>query len=158
MTEYMKNLRKYVGHMPLIQCGASVIVIDKDNRILLQKRRDNHEWAYAGGSVELGEAVEEAAKRELLEETGLTAVKLELFGVFSGPEVHYIYPNGDEVENIDTVFLCREYEGNLKPQPEEVDELKFFDLNDLPENISMPTWPALHKLKSQGCSPISSAL
>ena len=66
--------------------------------ILLQKRSDNHCWGYAGGSVELDEVVEDAAKRELFEETGLIAEKLELFGVFSGKETHYVYPNGDELE------------------------------------------------------------
>lgn len=53
-------------------------------------RKDNHCWGYAGGSVEPDEDVEEAAKRELYEETGLVANKLELFGTFSGKDMHYI--------------------------------------------------------------------
>lgn len=44
-----------------------------------------------GGRVELGEFVEEAAKRGLLEETGLTVNKIELFGAFFGPGLHHIY-------------------------------------------------------------------
>ena len=42
---------------------------------------------YPGGSVNINEVVEEAAKRELLEETGIVANALELFGVFSGKEL-----------------------------------------------------------------------
>lgn len=86
MSDYILELRKIVGHRPLLQVGASVIIENKEGKILLQKRKDNHCWGYAGGSVELNENVEDAAKRELFEETGLTANSLELFGVFSEKE------------------------------------------------------------------------
>ena len=55
MSNYILDLRKIVGHRPLLQIGASVIVEDSDGRILLQQRTDTHEWGYAGGSVELDE-------------------------------------------------------------------------------------------------------
>ena len=132
------DLREIFGHRPLLQVGASVIVEDEDNRILLQLRRDNHCWGYPGGSVELDEEVENAAKRELFEETGLIAHDLELFGVFSGKDLHYIYPNGDEVSNIDIVFLCKHYSGTLTPQKDEVDDLQFFSIETIPDNISPP--------------------
>lgn len=138
MSSYIMDLRKIVGHRPLLQVGASVIVADPDNRILLQLRSDNHCWGYAGGSVELDEVVEEAAKRELYEETGLIAQELELFGIFSGKDTHYVYPNGDEVSNVDIVFVCRKYTGEMKCQQGEVEELKFFALDEIPENISPP--------------------
>ena len=73
MSDYILDLRKIVGHRPLLQVGASVIVEDETGRILLQLRHDNHCWGYPGGSVELDEVVEDAARRELLEETGLVA-------------------------------------------------------------------------------------
>jgi len=76
--------------------------------------------------------------RELFEESGLKALSLELFGVFSGEEQHYIYPNGDEVSTIDIVYICRSYSGELKCQQEEVTQLKFFDIDDIPENICPP--------------------
>ena len=138
MSSYIMDLRKIVGHRPLLQVGASVRVADPDNRILLQLRSDNHCWGYAGGSVELDEVVEEAAKRELYEETGLIAQELELFGIFSGKDTHYVYPNGDEVSNVDIVFVCRKYTGEMKCQQGEVEELKFFALDEIPENISPP--------------------
>ncbi len=145
MSDYIMGLRKLVGHIPLLQLGASVIVEDPKGRILLQKRRDNGCWCTQGGSVELDEVVEDAARRELYEETGLVAGKMELFGVFSGKEMHYVYPNGDEVSNVDIVFLCRDYSGELKVQESELSELKFHDVSELPENISPPIIPVIEK-------------
>ena len=138
MSGYIMDLRKIVSHRPLLQVGASVIVEDRQGRILLQKRADTHCWGYPGGSVELDEVVEEAARRELLEETGLTAENLELFGIFSGKDTHYIYPNGDEVSNVDIVYLCKDYSGELKCQEDEVEELRFFSWEARPPNISPP--------------------
>ena len=117
---YIMDLRKIVGHQTLLQVGASVIVEDPQGRVLLQKRTDNHCWGYPGGSTELDERVEDAAVRELLE------------------ELHYVYPNGDEVSNIDVVFLCREYSGVLHCQQEESEELGFFAPGMLPEKLSPP--------------------
>ena len=150
MSGYIMDLRKIVGHRPLLQVGAGVIVENENGEVLLQKRADNHCWGYAGGSVELDEVVEDTARRELYEETGLVAREIELFGVFSGPDTHYIYPNGDEVSNVDIVFLCRNYEGTLRCQESEVEELRFFPADSLPENLSPPIRkPLLHWAQSK---------
>lgn len=113
-------------------CGASVI-IHKNNKILLQQRKDNNCWGYAGGSIELGERVEDAAKREMLEETGLQANAIELFGVFSGPELTHIYPDGNEAHIIDIVYICDDFSGEMKFQAEECVDLKWFDYDKIPK-------------------------
>lgn len=142
---YVSELRKYVGSKPIMHPAASVIAEDKDGRILLQRRTDNGEWSYCGGAVELFERVEDAAARELFEETGLKAHSLELFGVFSGEELHYVYPNGDEVSTIDILYICRDFSGELVCQEGEVEELRFFDIGSIPENISPPVKMPLEK-------------
>lgn len=147
MGEYIMDMRKRVGPIPLMQCGASVIVLDGQNRLLLQRRKDNDMWGYAGGAVDLYERVEDAAARELREETGLIADQLELLGVFSGPELRYTYPNGDQVSIVDIVYLCRKYHGQLRPQPEEVTELAFFSPNRLPDNLFTTQLPALDAVR-----------
>lgn len=155
MSDYIMDLRKIVGHRPLLSPGASVILEDAEGRILLELRHDNRLWGYAGGAVEMDEVVEDAARRELFEETGLVAGKLELYGVFSGPESHFYYPNGDEVSYVEIVYLCRDYSGELRPQLGEVDELRWFAAHELPEDLSPPTarvirqWAA-EKLKNGG--------
>ena len=145
MSSYILDLRKLVGHRTLIQCAASIIVIDENDRILLGKRTDNNMWGYSGGSVEIDEKVEDCAIRELEEETGLIADELEFFCINSGPEAHYIYPNGDEVSNIEIVFLCRKYHGTLKDS-DEMKELRFFSPNKIKlEMISPPIRSVIEK-------------
>jgi len=138
MSGYIMGLRKIVGHRPLLQVGASTVVRDEKGRILLQKRTDNGCWGYAGGSVELDENVEAAARRELFEETGLIAQEMRLVGVFSGPELHYVYPNGDEVSNVDILFECTKWTGELVMQEDETADLRFFYPDEIPENLSPP--------------------
>ena len=145
MSNYIMDLRKVVGHAPLLQAGASIIIENENGQVLLEKRTDNHQWGYAGGSIELGETVEEAAKRELFEEMGLVADEMELFYINSGEETHYIYPNGDEVYNVEIIYICRKYHGTIKRQEEEVEELKFFDVDDIPEDISDPIRPVFRE-------------
>ena len=79
MPGYIMDLRKLVGHRTLMQCAASIIIVNEKNQILLGKRTDNHKWGYAGGSIELDEKVEDCARRELFEETGLIADEIEFF-------------------------------------------------------------------------------
>ena len=59
MPGYIMDLRKLVGHRTLMQCAASIIIVNEKNQILLGKRTDNHKWGYAGGSIELDEKVED---------------------------------------------------------------------------------------------------
>lgn len=134
---YIMDLRACVGHRPLIQVGASVFIEDEQGRVLLQLRTDNRQWSFsAAGSMEPGEAPEETARRELLEETGLTAHTLELYGVYAGPEEHYFYPNGDEVYNVEFAYTCRDWSGTLVCQAGEVEDLRFFALDRLPDGLS----------------------
>lgn len=141
---YIMDLRKYVGHATLLQCAGSVIIENERGEILLGRRTDNHLWGYAGGAMEPGESVEDCARRELQEEMGLIADELEFLMVNSGPEAHYVYPNGDEVDNVEIVYVCRAYHGEIRRQEAEMEELRFFSIDDLPE-ISPPIRPVMRQ-------------
>ena len=67
---YIIDLRKLVGHRPLLMPAGCVLIVNDKKQLLLQKRADNGYWAYPGGAMELGESFEECAIREALEETG----------------------------------------------------------------------------------------
>lgn len=140
---YIMELRKLVGTRPLIMAGACVMVL-AEGSLLLVRRTDNGAWGLPGGSMELGETLEETAVRELYEETGYTAQTLKLFDVFSGPELYYKYPHGDEVYNVVVVYLCNQVEGESAPDVDEVSELKFFNLEHLPEFINPPDRPIIN--------------
>lgn len=142
---YIMELRKLVGSRPLIMVGACVILLNNEKEILLQLRNDNKCWGLAGGSLELGETLEQVAKRELFEETGLVAKRLELFHVYSGEEFYYKYPHGDEVYNVVSVYICSEFEGELRRGENEVQALKFFKLDALPQNINPPDVPIINE-------------
>ncbi|MFF3024430.1 NUDIX hydrolase [Gottfriedia sp. NPDC057948] len=144
---YIMDLRKVVGSRPLLMVGANVILLDSQKRVLLQLRKDNNTWGLPAGSLELGENLEETAKRELKEETGLTALKLEFFNIFSGKEFYYKYPHGDEVYNVIATYICTEYSGVLEKEESEVQDLRFFSFNELPSEISPPELPIIKSFK-----------
>lgn len=51
----------------------------------------------------------------------------------------YVYPNGDEVSNVEIVFLCHKYHGRLRKQEEEMEELRFFPVREIDlDEISPP--------------------
>lgn len=150
MTGYMAEMRRLVGHRTVIQCAASIIVIDGQGRLLLGRRSDDHKWGYSGGSVEVDEPAEDCARRELLEEMGLVAEKIEFFCVNSGPEAHHVYPNDDEVSNFEIVYLCRSYTGEPKNADGEMEELRYFAPEEIDlEMISPPIRPVLRRYIEQ---------
>ena len=135
MEDYLKIIREKIGHKPIIVPHSVVILINPQNQVLLEERLDDSYFDFPGGGIDLGESSEEAAKRELFEETGLFAEELELFKVYSGEITHYIYANGDEIYGVDLVYICRLYHGELTPQLEEVKSLAFYDFDALPEKM-----------------------
>lgn len=128
---YIMDLRKIVGHRKLLMPGAGIFLF-RDGKILLEKRKDDGLWADCGGSVELSEKVEDAARRELKEETGLIAGELEMIGIYSGPEMDHIYPNGDEISSICVYYLCRDFQGEICLQEDEVEQVRWFPIDQLP--------------------------
>ncbi len=137
MSDYLKDLRAKTGHMPLLLPHSVVILLDKNNNVLLEERSDDGYFDFPGGGIDLKESAEEAAARELKEETGLIANKLEFFKLYSGEITHYVYFNGDEIYGLDVVYICRDYSGNLVPQLEEVKRLSFHSLDNMPEKMSI---------------------
>ncbi len=132
--EYYKELRKFVGHRPLILPGSVVIIVNNMGEILLQER-DNNFWGLPGGLMNLGESLIETAKREVYEETGLKIDNLVLLDVLSGPEYFYKNPNEDELYSVTAVYTTTDYIGDLVPDMDESKNLKFYNIDFLPKQM-----------------------
>ena len=97
--------------------------------------------------MEPGELVEDTARRETFEETNLEINEISLLGVFSGPELYYKYPNGDEAYNVIIAYVSQDWHGNIKLNDEHT-EWRWFKASDIPENISVPVKPIIEQFKT----------
>lgn len=133
---YIEDLRKDIGHQPLILVGVAVAVFNEQGEFLLQKRPDG-QWGVPGGFMELGESTEEAGRREVFEETGLEIGELNLVGVFSGKQHHVKLSNGDEFYPVTVAYVTKEILGGvLKAEGVETTEARFFSVRELPDQLN----------------------
>jgi len=123
--------------------GVSVIVV-KDNKVLLGKRKGSHSagvWSFPGGHLEFKESVEDCAKRETLEETGLL---IEKFIV--GPYTNDYFEKEDK--HYITLFMIAKIDlGEPKNlEPEKCEGWEWFDWDNLPDELFAP----IKRLKNLG--------
>lgn len=130
---YISELRKYVGHQAIINIGATIIVANDKNELLLNLRSDTGTWGIIGGGLELGESLEETAARELWEEAGLKAERFELLDVLSGKKLFFRYPNGDETYTVIVLYKAVGVSGVPRINDDESSRLEYFSVNALPE-------------------------
>ena len=127
--DYIHELRKEIGPRKIILNCAGALII-RDGKILFQRRTDNGQWGLIGGLVEMNETYEEAALREIREETGLE-VKLDSFiGIFHNHNM--VWSNGDAAHVISAMFTAEIISGEPRID-EESYELRFFGTDELPE-------------------------
>ncbi len=157
--DYIHELRKVIGPRKIIlNCAGALIV--RDEKILLQRRTDNGKWGFIGGLVEMNETYEQAALREIREETGLE-VRLESFlGIFHNH--HMVWSNGDAAHVISAIFTASILKGEPRID-EESYELRFFGKDEMPalfaeDHIaamkayeSGERYPLLHENPLKGC-------
>lgn len=132
----------------LLQDGAAAIIVNNEGQILLQSRADRDKWGLPGGCQELGERFQDTVLREVKEETNLDVNEkdLELIDIVSGASRRNDYPNGDVVINNTALYCIRKYSGELKWDSESKN-MKFFDLDNLPENQNDPDLIEVYKRK-----------
>jgi 8-oxo-dGTP pyrophosphatase MutT (NUDIX family) len=126
ISEYLKGLRKKVGHDLVVLAAVSVSNVDNKGRLLLGKDAETNFWVLPGGAVDPHERPADAAVRERLEETGLLVELSGLIGVLGGPEFLVHYPNGDEVYYITTAFRGVVIGGSHDPRDGELSDLNCF--------------------------------
>ncbi|MDK9758176.1 NUDIX domain-containing protein [Vibrio sp. D173a] len=118
-----------------VRVGVATIIL-REGAILLGERVGSHganTWATPGGHLELGESIEDCAKREVLEETGLIVDSIEKFtftnDIFEKEGKHYV-----------TLFVVAS-SASGEPQvtePDKCKQWKWCRLDDLPEPLFLP--------------------
>ena len=133
---YVEQIRALVGSQPLILVGSVAIISDVNGAILLQHRKFPYgKWGLPGGLMELGESTEDTARREVLEETGLVIGKLNLVGVYSGPDYFITAANGDEVYSVTVAYSTQDVTGELQVDTQESLGFEYVDSLDLYDNM-----------------------
>lgn len=137
---HLAELRALVGPRPLLAPGANVLVQDDHGELLLLRHAGTGRWTLPGGSMEPGETFAECARRELWEETGLRADRLEELAFYAGAEYRFTYPHGDVIDNVAALYRACGVTGNVVAQQEEVLEFRWFSPDALPapEDLSGP--------------------
>jgi ADP-ribose pyrophosphatase YjhB (NUDIX family) len=142
ISPYIRRLREVIGSELILVPAVSVVARDPDGRVLLVYEADSDAWSTPGGSVDVDEVPEDAARREVLEETGLTVRLDGIVTVLGGPEFHSHYKNGDEVAYVATVYRATVVGGQPQPDGDEVTAAEWFALDAL-ESLPLSNFATL---------------
>jgi 8-oxo-dGTP diphosphatase len=149
ISDYIRAIRGKIGTDLLVSPGVAAVVINAQGEVLLQRRSDNGEWGLPGGALDPGEEPADTAAREVLEETGVEVVPERLVGVYSGPDHHFFYPNGDEVVVVSMVFACRPVSGQPRVNDDESFEVRYFAPDALPPMSERHLMRIRHALRNE---------
>ncbi len=129
-------MNPYGGTPTALRVSVNALILNDDGQVLLQHRADNGYWNLPGGGLELGESLETALHREVMEETGLTVRVVRLVGVYSDPAITTMaYPDGRVLQYVTALFKCRVLSGQPRADHESL-ALGWFSPSALPEPFS----------------------
>lgn len=127
----------------VIRVGCGAIIINDKNEVLLLKRSKSLAfepglWARPGGSLEIGESLEDAVAREVKEEVGIIVKVLRVLDATTN-----YYP-AKGTQWVALGYLAKPVSGEPQNlEPDKADEVKWFPLGALPKNISNYTKNAI---------------
>lgn len=110
--------------------AAGVLALDRDGRLLVQRRRDTGQWALPMGRMELGETPSECAVRETQEETGILVRVTGILGIFSDPGHIVAYADGEVRQEYEVTFLASPLSGEPCVN-EEASEVRWVSVEEL---------------------------
>lgn len=157
---YLWKLRQKIGSELVLLPGASILITNSNGKILLTKRRDSDTWCMPGGAAEIGSSFLSTAIRELEEEVGIVVKNNELvaYACISDPKIHILhYPGGDQVHAFAMWFALESWDGEAIVG-DEVREIRFFGVDEIPQNTLKPSKVAVDlykKFKKSGKFQVS---
>ncbi len=150
ISPYLRGLRERVGHDLLVVAAVAVLAWDERGRLLLVREADTGRWQTVGGAIDPDESPQQAAAREAHEETGIVIEIDGIRGVAGGPQFRLLYPNGDLVSYVSTVFDARVVAGEPCADGEETTEVGWFSVQELGEVELTPFTMALFEAVGVG--------
>ena len=131
ISEYLRGIRERVGHDLVLLPSVTVLLWHDDGRLMLMREAETMVWQTIGGMVDPDESPWDAARREALEETGMTVRLQRLRAAVGGPEYRVLYPNGDLCSYVASVFDAQVDGGTPSADDDEVHELGWFEVDDI---------------------------
>lgn len=126
MSHLDRDFRQYIKKTSKITVHVAILVKNKAGEVLLQQRAGAEEWGLPLGSMTPGESLEDAARRELWEETALTAKDMTLLSMFSGPEFKRSRGGGDEEFLVIALYEAKGLQTELNFKADVNKALRFF--------------------------------
>jgi ADP-ribose pyrophosphatase YjhB (NUDIX family) len=130
IPDFIRDLRADIGHRLLFISVVTVVVLDAQGRVLMQRRADDGTWGVPGGVLDPGEQPAVGAVRETYEETAVEIEVERLTGVRTMPP--HTYPHGDVTQALDLTFLARALGGEARVNDGEATEVAWFEPDALP--------------------------
>ncbi|WP_326558910.1 NUDIX domain-containing protein [Micromonospora sp. NBC_01796] len=106
--------------------GGSALVADERGRILMQRRSDSGNWSLPGGTMDIGETLQQCVVREVKEETGLDIEITGLLGVYTDPAHVIAYADGEIRQEFNLTYLGHAIGGTIKVSDEST-EVRYVD-------------------------------
>lgn len=126
MSHLDRDFRQYIKKTSKITVQVAILVKNKNGEVLLQQRAGAEEWGLPLGSMTPGESLEDAARRELWEETSLTAKEMTLLNMFSGPDFKKVNGGGDEEYLVIALYEAKGLQSELNFKADVNKALRFF--------------------------------
>jgi 8-oxo-dGTP pyrophosphatase MutT (NUDIX family) len=127
-VEYWNDPAAPTANSLVPACG--VLAVDREGRVLLQRRRDTGQWALPMGKMEIGETPSACARRETKEETGIDVEVTGLLGVYSDPGHIVEYGDGEIRQEYELIFLARPVSG-LPTVNDEASDVRWVEREDM---------------------------